>query len=133
MLDSIHVPKPDRFWTPTSEILLGSVSFLKRLPRFMTIPVAVAKGALAPITPADWAADVLLRLAQSKAAPGGAVHLVIDSPPSMDRLLEELSRKTGGPRIRGGLPADIVAKLGIVPGFRELARRNADNNASTAL
>ncbi len=130
VLDSVHAPEPYRYWSPPSEILLGAVSFIRRLPRFVTVPVAVARGALAPVTPADWAAEVLLALARKREAAGGAVHLVIDAPPSMDRFLEELSRKLGGARVRGGLPADVIARLGIVPGFRELARRNADQIAA---
>jgi nucleoside-diphosphate-sugar epimerase len=130
VLDSIHVPEPSRYWPSPSDVLLRSVGFLKKLPRFVTVPAAVAKGAMAPISPADWSAEVLLDISQNREAIGTAVHLVIDAPPSMDRLLEELSRKTGGARIRGGLPADIVAKLGIIPGFKELARRNADQIAS---
>jgi nucleoside-diphosphate-sugar epimerase len=129
-LDSPLVIHPFRYWEPPSEELLHATRLLRKLPRFITIPVAVAKGSLAPITPADFAADALAHLAENEHARGKAVHLVISDPPSMDRLIESLSTKVGGARVKGGLPADMVAKLGIVPGFRELARRNADHLAS---
>lgn len=129
-LDSIQMTDLEASWPPPTEVLLRSVHFLKRLPRLLSVPVMVAKGSLAPISPADWTAEALVAISGNPSAVGTAVHLVIDSPPTMNHVLDEFSRRIGGPRIRGGLPADMVAKLGVVPGFREMARRNADQIAS---
>jgi hypothetical protein len=130
VLDPDGLPSFHAYWPPASEVFIGFSSIIRRLPRLVTIPVAAAKGALAPVTPADFAAEVML-LATENARPGNsAIHAVMDPAPTIDAMLEMAGRRIGGARLRAGLPIDKVAKLGFVPGFRELARRNADQLAS---
>ncbi len=113
-----------------SETLLGSVKWLSKLPRFITLPSAVAQGCLAPITPTDWAAKVLIHMASQKKGIGAAHHLVIDPKPPMENLLRMAANQLGGAQIKGGLPVNLVTKLGLIPGLKETARRNADHLAS---
>jgi hypothetical protein len=110
----------------TSDVLLGSVRWLSKLPRFVTLPAAVAEGSFAPITPSDWAAAAILHLVRERNGVGEARHLIIDPKPRMQSVLDAAAESLGGARIRGGLPTDAIATLGKIPGFREIARRNAD-------
>ncbi len=109
-----------------SLVLLGSVDWLAKLPRFMTLPAAVAEGSLAPVTPSDWGADVLHFLVREKKGIGEAHHLTVSPGPPMQTALDAAADCLGGAHIRGGLPVGVVSKLGRIPGFREIARRNAD-------
>ena len=117
-------------WRKTSNVLLSSVQWLARLPRFVTVPAAMAEGARAPITPADFAAKVMLHFAAAQKGIHEAFHLVVDPKPPMEEVLRCAADVLGGARIRGGLPINLIAKLGKVPGFRETARRNADQVAA---
>jgi hypothetical protein len=109
-----------------SAVLLGSVSRLAKLPRFITLPAAVAEGCLAPVTPSDWAAAALMHLVREKKGIGEAHHLIVTPKPPMQTLLDAATELLGGPRIKGGLPTDAIARLGRIPGLKEIARRNAD-------
>lgn len=119
-----------QYWHTTSQTLLGSVQWLAKLPRFLTVPAAVAEGSLAPITPSHWAARVLLHLARNEKAARNAYHLIVDPKPPIETALDAAADILGGARIKGGLPVNLIAKLGRVPGFKETARRGADHVAS---
>jgi nucleoside-diphosphate-sugar epimerase len=119
-----------QYWRTTSKTLLGSVQWLAKLPKFLTIPAAVAEGSFAPVTPADWAGRVLLHLAREEKARRNAYHLIVDPKPPIETVLNAAADILGGARIKGGLPVNLIAKLGRVPGFKETARRSADQVAS---
>lgn len=119
-----------RYWRAPSEVLLTSVRWLAKLPRLISVPAAVADGSLAPLTPADWAADVILHFAREKKGLQCAHHLVVDPKPAIETVLNAATDIQGGARIKGGLPVNLIAALGRVPGFRETARRNADQVAA---
>lgn len=128
--DPRHIPIRNPHWASAVATLLPSVGILKRLPLFLSIPTAVAKGALAPLTPTEWAAQALVVLADSEDARGHAVHLVVSPLPRMETVLATASRVVGGARIRGGLPVGLVERLGKIPGLTETARVQADHLAS---
>lgn len=117
-------------WDNAAALLLPSAKILKRLPQFLTIPTAVAKGALAPLSPTDWAAEALTVLANNPEAHGKAVHLVLSPLPKMEDVLKAASGMLGGPRVRGGLPVSLIERLGKLPGLTETARVQADHVAS---
>jgi hypothetical protein len=120
----------DPSWSRAAEVLLSSIRVFKVLPRFLTIPSVVAKGSLAPLTPVEWAARALVHLAEKPEAIGHAVHLVVSPPPSMEEILENLTSRIGGARLKGGLPVEFVRIIGKLPGLTETARKQADNLAS---
>ena len=124
------LPELHPHWRSAADILLGSVKWLSKLPRFVSVPAAVAEGSLAPITPSEWAADVMVHLASEPKAVRRAHHLIVDPKPSIEAVLNLASAQLGGARIKGGLPVGLIAKLGKVPGFKEAARRNADHVAA---
>ena len=130
VLDPTGMPSTLGYWSSASDIFVGFSSVLKRLPRFLTIPVASAKGALVPVTPADFAAETLICATERPVPKESALHVVMEPMPTVDAVLAWTSRRIGGARLRSGLPIDKVAKLGLIPGFREMARRNADQIAS---
>jgi hypothetical protein len=129
VVDPKGVPSTLGLWPNLSERFVGFSSIVKRMPRLLRLPVAVSKGALAPISPADFIATVMLK-SVSESPTSGAIHAVLDPPPSIEAVLAVASDRIGGARLRPGLPIDSVAKLGLIPGFRELARRNADQLAA---
>ena len=124
-----NVEVPTAFWPKVSETVVGIAPLLRKLPRFLTLPVAAAKGALAPITPSELAAEVLLKGCEGTPE-AGAIHAVVDPSPTIESALRVASRSVGGARLKPGLPVDKVAKLGRIPGLKELARRNADQIAA---
>jgi hypothetical protein len=130
VLDPEGFPSSFGYWPPASEIFVGFSNILRRLPHMVTIPVAAAKGGRIPITPADLAAEVLLCAVEDSSTSESAIHAVTEPSPTVDMVLSLVARRIGGARMRSGLPIDKVAKLGLIPGFKELARRNADQLAS---
>jgi nucleoside-diphosphate-sugar epimerase len=117
-------------WKSAAEELIPSIKVLGKFPRFLSIPSAVTKGSLAPLTPIAWAAKAIVRLSIEPQAVGKAFHLVLDPPPSMEDVLKCITESAGGAKIKGGLPVTLLGKLGIVPGFKETARRQSDQIAS---
>ena len=117
-------------WRPAAQVLLSSIKLFKKLPNFINISTAVAKGSLAPLTPTDWAGQAIVHLSTNPEAVGKAVHLVISPPPSMEKVLDSLSKQVGGAKIRGGLPVGLIKVFGIIPGMMETVRRQADHIAS---
>ncbi|MCP4674777.1 MAG: hypothetical protein GY854_04535 [Deltaproteobacteria bacterium] len=117
-------------WRSAAEVLLPSIRLLRVLPRFLSIPSAVTKEARAPLTPTRWAARALIHLAKHPDSPGRAVHLVVTPPPAMEQVLESVSERAGGARIRGGLPIGLIEHIGKIPGLTETARRQADHLSS---
>lgn len=123
------IAAPTEYWPNICETVVGIAPVLRKLPRFVKLPVAAAKGALAPITPSELAAMLLLSSCEEIAS-SGAFHAVIDPSPTIAQVLNVASRCVGGARLKPGLPVDKVAKLGKIPGLKELARRNADQIAA---
>ncbi|MCP4603557.1 MAG: hypothetical protein GY847_24070 [Proteobacteria bacterium] len=117
-------------WRSAAEVLLPSIRYLRRLPRFLGIPSAVAKGSLAPLTPTKWAAQALVHLSQNSRAPGNAVHLVSAPPPMMEEVLASLTHQVGGAKLRGGLPIGLIEHIGKIPGLTKAAKQQADHVAS---
>jgi nucleoside-diphosphate-sugar epimerase len=117
-------------WKSAAEELIPSIKLLSKFPRFMSIPSAVSKGSLAPLTPIAWATDAIVRISTEPRAIGKAFHLVIDPPPTMEDVLKRITESAGGAKIKGGLPVSLLGKLGIIPGFKETVRRQADQIAS---
>ncbi len=124
------IPERAAVWPSGDKELVKSTDFFTKLPSFIRIPVAIASKSLAPLTPVSWAAESLARLSAMPESTGNAYHLVLDAPPPMEEVLYEASVLAGGAKIRGRLPLDAISMLGIIPGFRETARRNADQIAS---
>ncbi|MCP4198654.1 MAG: hypothetical protein GY762_16025 [Proteobacteria bacterium] len=117
-------------WKSAAEELIPAIKVLGKLPRFMSIPSAVSKGSLAPLTPIAWAAKAIARVSTEPQAVGKAFHLVIDPPPTMEEVLKRITVSAGGAKLKGGLPVSLLGKLGIIPGFKETVRRQADQIAS---
>jgi hypothetical protein len=117
-------------WKSAAEVLLPAIRVIKRLPRFFTIPFAVASGSLAPLTPTAWAAEALVSLSRIPHSAGKAFHLVVDPPPLMEDVLRSMTGVVGGARVKGGVPVGLIRKLGIFPGLKESARRQGDHLAS---
>jgi hypothetical protein len=117
-------------WKSAAEELIPSIKMLGKFPRFMSIPSAVTKGSLAPLTPIAWAAKAIVQMSTEPQAVGNAFHLVLDPPPLMEDVLKRITESAGGAKIKGGLPVALLKKLGIVPGFKETVRRQADQIAS---
>ncbi len=117
-------------WRSAAAVLLPSIRLLRMLPGFLSIPSAVTRGSRAPLTPTRWAARALVHLARHPDFPGRAVHLVVTPPPSMDKVLETLSKRAGGARIRGGLPLGLIENIGKIPGLTEATRRQVDHLSS---
>lgn len=120
----------DQRWRTAAEVLLSSLKIFKALPRFLSIPSAVAKGSLAPLTPVEWAARAIVHCAAEPAAKGKALHLVVSPPPPMEEIVESLTSALGGAKLKGGLPVELVRAIGKIPGLNETARKQADNLAS---
>ena len=116
-----------RSWKSATEVLLPNIGWIRYLPRFLSIPYAVAPEALAPLTPTEWAARALVSLSSNPGAIGKAVHLVADPAPPMEQILRDVTGMAGGARVRGGVPTALLRKLGALPGLRETARRQADH------
>lgn len=124
------IPKGAILWPSGDRELVKSTDFFTKLPSFVRIPVAIAHKSLAPLTPVSWGAEALARLAHAPETAGNAYHLVLDAPPPMEEVLYESSVLAGGAKIRGRLPIDAISTLGVIPGFKETARRNADQIAA---
>jgi nucleoside-diphosphate-sugar epimerase len=129
--DPQDLPHIHKLMHPAAKVVVPTMEALKRLPRFISIPSSIANGSLAPLSPTDWVARVLVHFSGLSEAAGKAFHLVIDSPPTMEEILKHISQKYDGARLRGGLPIlPILRKFGIIPGMKEFSRRQADQLAS---
>ena len=117
-------------WRTAARVLLPSLNFWRHLPRFLAIPTAIAKGALAPLTPTTWAAEALVHLAETTERPRYAVHLVVTPQPALEQVLEMVTRRAGGARLKGELPLSFLKRIAELPGLGDAARRQADQLSS---
>ncbi len=113
-----------------AETLVPFVKIIKKMPRFLSVPVFVRNDSLAPLTPTGWAARSASNLAADPRSLGRSVHLIVAPSPETIDVLAKVCELAGGARIKRGLLSSYTKVAEIMPGLSETTKRQADQVAS---
>lgn len=90
-------------------------------PEFVP-PIPTRADARLYVAPADWIAEVAVRVSRDPRAIGRTLHLCEENPPSVREVLELVARAGGRRAPRGFLPANLTKTLLRAPGLERLLR-----------